>query len=740
MNVKELKDRAMGKIDSLRAFVDKYPQLDALNNHLSYNLSANPFDFLLDIIKHTAGYDAIIKWVGSTIAVGLPAIELTVKGVLLSNMSNLIQCSLDPRIPDRLLRDGLVFDLKELDIMNILEYSPLSSVTVSNTKVNAVAEDDKSSRSWYDKLVGKLPGRIKEVNPGKYYYFGCDYETVVRNGKNVRYPLLPDDLKDAADFNAFLWYVKNREPYRKAWRGTNFFRSQFDDSIYHKGFMQQREELVGEKKYNKKCLEERNNTAACKFKKEAGILTLEYRETSSGLHDALGNELSGLQTPHDNCLHVFIGNTEPLDDEGIVAKRNRYKNLSKIVEERKETINGLVKEIEGLEKDNEKNEKDLKEAKGKTVNEISDTIKLNKSQIKVKRKELKEREKELIQDKKDMETVRSGLSDASIYGRNYPALEQNYYYKRTLIEFNVDYISSLKLFDSKVVTAQVIDALTGCLSIDLNLSINELLVKNVVRQSIEKVIKDDSATVSDCFFAFSDDEYNRLLKKAELNYRGFYSADGETNGTAKIDALNILANMDSLNSNSSKREIQSTIERALTEIGYSLEKTTVMPDDSNGIVFGGDMYMNTNIQFNFIEKILNSLVYSIVNSLISPKVYLLLAVNLETLGQSSNLTILEILDHYTNMIIELINQIKDILLKSLLEWVAKEIKKLLDVVKEKLILERIQNYRELLNRCIAAYKLYSQMFKRKNQEWDVDNVDFADIENSAVDVVQEDNC
>ena len=84
----------------------------------------------------------------------------------------------------------------------------------------------------------------------------------------------------------------------------------------------------------------------------------------------------------------------------------------------------------------------------------------------------------------------------------YKPIEKNYYYRKTLIEFNYDYITSLKLFDSKVVAAQLLDQLTGLLNIHLNLSYARQLIKNETLKMVRDIVESDDLVVSDCFFTF----------------------------------------------------------------------------------------------------------------------------------------------------------------------------------------------------------------------------------------------
>ena len=89
--------------------------------------------------------------------------------------------------------------------------------------------------------------------------------------------------------------------------------------------------------------------------------------------------------------------------------------------------------------------------------------------------------------------------------------------------------------------------------------------------------------------------------------------------------------------------------------------------------------VNFGIQMNFIENILNSLAYTLVMSVLSPKVYLLLLINLKIIGRESNFNLEGFLGQYKQLIADLIRSIRD----QLLEYLQRELMMIIgDLVKE----------------------------------------------------------
>ncbi|MDE5889109.1 MAG: hypothetical protein K2H20_03720, partial [Bacilli bacterium] len=103
---------------------------------------------------------------------GIPPLEIAVKTLLITNIKNMLSCSINPFITDKLLRDGIVFNLEQIDLTDTLKYSPTST-------------------------------------KGQYYYF---------DNKNPDGTfMIPDELKNSSDFNCLLWFMKNRASHREVW-------------------------------------------------------------------------------------------------------------------------------------------------------------------------------------------------------------------------------------------------------------------------------------------------------------------------------------------------------------------------------------------------------------------------------------------------------------------------------------------------------------------------------------------
>lgn len=667
-NIKKTKDDALAIINAALTILNKFPEFDETNTNISINTSTNPFTFLMDLFKTTAGYNVFLKIISSYIAFALPALELSIKGILLTNIKNLLTCSLNPFITRELLLNGIVFDLRTIDIINMLSYSP------------------------FDKV-------------GKYYYFGCDgfYYT--------------DQLVKAGDFNAFLWHTKNKSLRRQVWYGVNIIKSNVDSSLYEdeegnstilqkepKGNPPSKGEIGDDGKL-KKC------------KKSDGIITIQYCERPISLRNAIGNGVSYLQTPHNHCLQVFLGNVQDTDTE-IPRLERLIADTDKNITENEDKIENLRIELESVMTD-------FNTLQGQYEEQLIDrdyyesefnSLSAEQTELNTQLENLQSEISSLISDPmtgklsllRQLKSALANLNDPN----NYRNIEQNYYYRRTLIEFNTDYVMSLKLFDSKTVVAQLIDALTGCLSIDLHLSYEQLLIKYETQRMVKSVVETDDTVVSDCFFTFSNADYDKMLQKSELAREGLYAMNTDNPTGVKVDAESILNSLNTINEGSSKETVQSVIEGSLTEISKMLSDVNYEEKDK----------LNFGAEINFIENIMNNLAYVITMSILSPKVYLLLAINLQLLGQQTNFNINDFIDMHRQLIVQILRAVRDALIQYLVDELMKILADLAKEVAVKLTVEQAQYYMRLIKKLIDCFRR-----NRNTLDFNIDDVDYADI-------------
>ena len=648
-NIKQIKSETLATIDAALSILNKFPELDETNIELSFNTSTNPFTFLMDLLKTTSGYDKIISILGKFIAWELPVVEAAVKALLIAKLKDIISCSVNPFLTEDILRNGIVFNVEEIDIADVLKYSP------------------------FDQKVGK------------YFYFDTE------EAKE------PDDLITCNDMDALIWFMINRANRRYVWKPKKY------------------------RKTDEEWREDYPTDGTEKLKKRDGIVTFEFYERSQNLKDANGNPYR-LQTPYNNCLHVFIGDARE-NKVMIDNLRNNEQNLYK----EEEKIKLFAKKLDNKEyklsqlQDEKSNLEEIFENGVITEEEFSTEYgKINKKIARLEREivqieNLREKAyaaKQRFQNqigiiKNELEQTADVYFPFLVSERN-----RNYYYGKTLIEFNIDYIMSLTLFEEKSLAARLLDALTAVLTIDLNLTYKQQLIKNEVKRMVSMITESDDLVVSDCFFTFSNDTYDAMSRQAELRKAGLLTINGDETGAVKLNAQNILESLNNINQSTSKETIQTVIEGTITDLTKELTDTTYEMTDK----------VNFAIRMNLIEDLLNSLAYVLVCAILSPKVYLLLLINLKIIGRETNFDLKGFIDQYKQLIADLIRLIRD----QLIEYLLREIMIIIgDLVKEitiKLSVEQARYYARLIKKLIDCFRRHG-----KNLDFNIDNVDYADI-------------
>lgn len=676
----ETKQDAMSKVNSVMAALNLYPKLDPTNTQLSFSPSANPVDLLIDFFKTTKGYDWLIDTVSKFIAFELPALELAVKGVLLSNIRIMLSCSVSPIITQKMINDGIVIDLDKTDVLNIFSYSPLNK---------------------------------SQDNPGKYYYFGCNPEDGIT---------MIDDLKYSRDFNAVLWYVKNTPGDRIVWRReTDLSKPQIISRIDDENWRKQ--------------------------VKSNGIATIEFNGRSSGLRKADGSQYF-IQEPIDNCLHLFIGYCAPQE---LGGKKEEIEECTKILDSFNSFSKIIDDEIDKIQESKKKSKSEAKK-RGATPEELNKIDSDAKHDIHTLDRLQHALNGVDIDNPESGETTVIGIMQASFFELNsihtvltvppellntnisltkaqkidymqqdisssldYPSAKSNYYFLHPLFEWNTDFIMSMKLFDEKVVAAQLIDALTNCLSASAEVNINAQMkfVQLQIRDLVTKIIETDDGTVSDCFFSFSNDSYNSMLNEVELNRVNLHSINSDT--VNSVPSMNdVMDSLNTISQDATKEEMQSAISGSL----FSAASST-----GPGIVGEElDFNVNASVNFNIIDDLLTQLVYVITSIVLQPKVYTLLMANLTILGNEPNFDLAKFLQQFSDLISSLIKEIRD----QILEYFKNELLKILqDMVKTlavRLTLEQYQYYITLLTHCIECLKIHQGQF-----DWIQDDVNYADI-------------
>lgn len=200
------------------------------------------------------------------------------------------------------------------------------------------------------------------------------------------------------------------------------------------------------------------------------------------------------------------------------------------------------------------------------------------------------------------------------------------YNLKTLNELNNNFIDSLKLFNTQGLVNKIIDMVFGSISFKLGKTRKQLEAEAKIDAVVDKMVAaDESESISDTYFVFDNDELSKIQEQADERKKGIIKVKASTTFDASInqDTLTIFNDeMGTAVTTQQKKEVLST---QLDNMAN--ETTNNSPNPQN----------KQSIKLNFIQKIIDTLIKSIVGVILSPKVVLIFLVNFKIVyGPTAN--------------------------------------------------------------------------------------------------------
>ena len=673
----KLISEALSKIDMAQAMADKVLIiLDLIQSNKSYPLDLNAMSFLMDILKSLGvSFDVIEEWLTNFLVYVIPTLELSTKAYLLSNLKNMVGCSTDPRIPEKYR--------KKHKSQDDTESSQERGIDI-----------DIESIDYLDKLsISPLSDN------GKGLYFGLD-------GINDSYKFARAD-----DFDAFLWFVIHKGKFPnssivKLDDNNNLILGNHKTTKNYKGSLLSSLEVT----YN----EDDPSTILLgnTFQYESGrtismCIDIKYNDKGKILNNTIvpisddwssvnwytrranyftkniiGDKASKISAKRDYSKEIPICNIQYIDQGstdspviGTVNNKLRFTILPKplvYINPKELTIKKILFNENG---DFDKN--------GKYT--LSDT----------KFDEIFKKEKS-----KDFE-FNEGKSKADVIRSMYEC-----YKGLTIYEFNYDFIMGMKLFDARSIVSALFDTLQNA-SLGLSVGLEERHQESTdtIKEIIKNIINTDDSTVNDCYHTFSNERYNMLLSN---------TANKRLNRTDKFyDAKQILSA--SLSGDTVNEE--EVLHRAITQA-----KVTVTEGSD-----GSDEYGIAN---NFIFSLLNNLITAIVQSLLSPKLLMVIVVNQSMMGGGKweKFNFSNLFKALQDIIVGIVKEVKDLIIDKLWKLVATRLDPLITITSDEIVKEQLDSYADVLREIMKYAPYIFHFIGGQRQDTKIDDVDYADID------------
>lgn len=299
----------------------------------------------------------------------------------------------------------------------------------------------------------------------------------------------------------------------------------------------------------------------------------------------------------------------------------------------------------------------------------------------------------------------------------------------TIYRFNQDYLNSVKLFSPKLILTNIVETLMNKpleFSLDIHYSFNAQLIEAQVSQIIKNIIDEEEQAATDCYFSFSNEEYDNLMEETELRKYKAVKTNGDANPAATVDVKDILKQLDEVNSAATSHERVATITKFL----YDLAAT---PAKDASIEYQQSLDCSVNKQW--LYDIISSIVMPIAKSLFSPKVLMVFVVNFSLLGlidlnefKSSSNKLMDLI--YTKLIATIksvITFVKDLIIQYFCQIIADKLKELIETGVLLMVQEKLLYWTKLLTAAMACLPDVNLAFNRQNVLTAIDDVNYADI-------------
>ena len=771
-------EAVLAQIDAIITMLERNKlSLDMFDN---IDISFSPIKLLLTILKRFGvGYDEIVDWLANYIQYATPIIEMAIKGILLAKLKSNIDCNIDPRIPQYLREEiggntmtpffgifgegsgdgsggtrGLEIDLTSIDYYGMLNNSPMSAdgrFKYFGTNVYYTIQGINKKFYNYEEIVKKS---ITD---------GIDYSCIKKTAEiDSIY-----ELVRAKDMNAFLWFILHKARFLNVGllESEKCILKVIEEQDVNNSVSlgQPFEQMDGTNKYNVMglCIKYKNY-----FSNNGDIR--EASTSNSGRkisNNDVGSQIYSNRSNISQSEYTIVPTTNIWNGCNWYVDRSRYfdfynkkerdyskefalfrlsieqvdgRNTNKLVFFIKPapnvivpkiTMNPQLKEVDSKKKLSLNFEGDApwnfhrivfdgdgkKDFWGKYSVVVGDEVeKENESDYRIYNVlsplQTGNTNIELHVNKKTSEyklVPKGNENIKTVLYECYPGF--------TVYEFNYDYIMGIQLFDASVITAQLIE---GLANIQLGLSVSKTTSDYQMRISeiVKKMIEEQDFGSSDCFYTFSNAEYDAMQEKSELKRSQLYPFQDDRNRASYVPNVNEICDiLNEMNNGATQEENISVISRALTQASASITDE-VLPEDKY------------SVEFDFITKGIELLTSVFVEALLTPKLLMVFYVNQKIMGENNikNWDLQYLLDAFIGIIQAIINELLEIIVQKLLQFVMEKLQELLAAAAKLLLLEQLEYYTRLMAQMIKACAF--RLPKNPNLASTLDYVDYADID------------
>lgn len=714
-STKKMQEEAMASIDTAKALVDKVltiMEIVTIDPSAALTFSAHPIGFLIQLLKHLGiTREELEVWLTNFLIYVIPVLEVSVKAILLTNLKNMISCSVDPRIPEKYRKQhktptdpnssqeyGIDINIESIDFMDKLSINPLGEFGANwyfglegvEDSYKFARADDMDAFLWFVIHKGKFPNSAKissisNLAESNNIHGTRATEVIPNDGSLLSTLEVTYDSNNASSILMGNTFVYDKTPHvismcidRKMddadnithnvlvpvsddWSSVNWYARRADQLGKNLGFGWGVNQKNGNTKYKGKS---RN------FSKERAICNIQYIDQASSdapLTGLVNNKFrfTILPKPLMHIPNLSQGEAPWAYKKMLFNDKGEYDSNGK-----------YTLFAEGLQDSN-----------SLTISLGSITIDPKSGNVTVG----------------DKETVKKNLIEC------YPGL--------TVFEFNYDYVMSIKLFDAKVLAHSLMESvLNTSIGISVGASIGHQEATETIKQIIKNILETDDSEINNCYYTFDNSKYDALLKKAEEKRARQQRFGNVTHEGGMFDSVSEILN--EYDANAELHEQVDVLHRAITQAAVTVSEGVQESD-------------RFDVEFNFIFDLVEALTTAIVNGILSPKVLMLLEVNQKIMGGTwEKFTLKDLLQALQSIIIAIVKEIRDMVVQELLKLVLKALEPIIQTLGSILLREQLENYSEAILEIIRNCPSIWFKFGNQYEDTKLDTVDYADIDTS----------
>tara|TARA_R110000796_G_scaffold58413_4_gene134873 strand:+ start:25290 stop:26747 length:1458 start_codon:yes stop_codon:yes gene_type:complete len=167
MDVTKEKSDVFGQIAALRVSAEGYPKKLLSNSIASISQKTNSLNFLIDLNKALIGFESLKESLVEVLTYNLDEIELDIKQAIKKALKSMVSCSINPKIPQSFIDNGIDVELSKIDLLGMFKTSPFSPAgKLLYNDPNGLSDSTDFNTFLYNTIQGNTTGTWGAITTG----------------------------------------------------------------------------------------------------------------------------------------------------------------------------------------------------------------------------------------------------------------------------------------------------------------------------------------------------------------------------------------------------------------------------------------------------------------------------------------------------------------------------------------------------------------------------------------------